>query len=96
MRRLLRAVADHIAQGAARDEQTARARRVGAQTARQAGTGAGLAAWARESTGATVNGRTRMPRTRCATCHTDQVQRGDGRPAAHQHDGRLCPGGGPA
>jgi hypothetical protein len=86
----------HVARDAERDEHAARARRVGAEAARDDGAGAGLTAWARESTGATRNGRMRMPRTTCGTCGGEYVQRADGRPNAHKNDGARCPGGGPA
>jgi hypothetical protein len=88
-------LAGRIVRDAARDEQEARARRVGAETARTEGVGAGLVAWARESTGATRNGRMVMPRTRCTECQREYVQRPDGRPNKHKRNGADCPGGGP-
>jgi hypothetical protein len=87
-------ISRHVEHDAERDERAARARRVGARTARESGAGAGLTAWARESTGATHDGQIQMSRVRCTVCHTDRVQRADGRPVAHKADGRQCPGGG--
>ena len=56
------------------------------------GLGAGLNAWAKESTGSTRNGRIQMPRVECTHCRTSRVKRADGRPVAHKHNGTPCPG----
>lgn len=96
MGRLTGWLARQAEKDAARDEQAARARRIGAHAARTDGAAAGFAAWARESTGATRNGRLEMPRVECGTCHARRPRRADGRPAAHRHHGHPCPGGGPA
>lgn len=87
-------IARSVERDAARDEQAARARRMGAQALREGGVGSGLAAWARESTGSTRNGHIQMPRVECGHCHTSRVKRADGRPAAHKYNGAPCPGGG--
>ncbi|OHV33191.1 hypothetical protein BBK14_33690 [Parafrankia soli] len=89
-------LARQLEMDAAHDEQAARARRVGAEAARTGGFAAGATAWMRESTGATRNGRMRLPRVECSTCHTSHVQRADGHPAAHRRNGQPCSGGGPA
>lgn len=96
MGRLTDWLAGRAERDAARDEQAARARRIGARAVRGGGIGAGLTVWTQESTGATRNGRMRMPRTTCGECEGDYVQRSDGRPVAHDRNGARCPGGGPA
>lgn len=87
-------LAGRVEKDAKRDEDAARARRVGARAAQDGGLGAGLTAWARESTGATRGGKLQMPRTRCTVCGGDYAQRSAGRPGAHKVNGRPCPGGG--
>lgn len=95
MGRLTNWITRQVEKDAARDEQAARARRIGAQATRDEGLGAGLAAWSRESSGATRNGQLRMPRTECDTCHTSHVRRADGRPVARRRGRDVRRGGGP-